>query len=567
MSDTVKFLDAIFGDKVDGTKILIWTLPDKRSYWCDTVNDAAAVVERVKSDHDVYFGIGLSEQDFGATKRCPASEVCAIPGVWADFDIQGAGHLKPNLPPSREAIMQLLDDIGLPPTLAVNSGHGLQCYWLLKEPFQIDTDDRRLQAQSLSRRWNNTLRALAKRRGWDVDATHDLARVYRVPGTTNRKVLNSLVPVVLLSYNDHRYSVDEIAEKFIPDELPARQTPSNEIVDEEFVLSPTATIDHDLYEAVCEVEPRFAVTWNRKRKDMQDQSASSYDLSLANIGAQAGWSDQQIVDMLIHHRRKHKDDLKLRPDYYRMTIRKARAAVTRAVAVEQLDDILYQTNDEDRAALEVTPEDQRTATPIISDDTRQKLLNHLSDLLGFKIVNIIKYVSSEPSYRLVTERDGIMLGNVGGLIKQESLRYQVAALTGFYIPKFKPNIWDKIAQSLLNACEEQSAGEEATDQGAIRSWLELYLNDNPPSPGGLSEEVVNNQSPYRCEATGDIHIFGMGFREYLKRKYGEQISQKKVGVLLRLHKCDPLIANCKINGKPTTRSVWRVPSNIRGEFE
>jgi hypothetical protein len=160
-----------------------------------------------------------------------------------------------------------------------------------------------------------------------------------------------------------------------------------------------------------------------------------------------------------------------------------------------------------------------------------------------------------------------MLGSVSGLVKQESLRLQVAALTGFYIPKFKPNIWDTIAQSLLHAVEEQSAGEEATDEGSIRAWLRIYLSENPPSQSGISEEVVDMQTPYQDAVSGFIYIFGIGFQDWLKKKYGENLGAKKLGSLLRIYGAAPEVVACVVRGKKTTRSVWRMPyGEMEGEF-
>jgi hypothetical protein len=38
-------------------------------------------------EHDLYVGVGLSGQDYGASRRCPSSEVAGIVGLWADLDL------------------------------------------------------------------------------------------------------------------------------------------------------------------------------------------------------------------------------------------------------------------------------------------------------------------------------------------------------------------------------------------------------------------------------------------------------------------------------------------------
>lgn len=51
--------------------------------------------------------------------------------------------------------------------------------------------------------------------------------------------------------------------------------------------------------------PKFPDTWNRRRMDLQDQSASGYDLALADAAAIDGWGDQEIFNLLIAWRREH----------------------------------------------------------------------------------------------------------------------------------------------------------------------------------------------------------------------------------------------------------------------
>ena len=61
-------------------------------------------------------------------------------------------------------------------------------------------------------------------------------------------------------------------------------------------------------------------------------------LVLASIAVVAGWSDQEIANLLIFSRRSNGDDLKLREDYYIRTISKARGPVEQAEAQERLEE-------------------------------------------------------------------------------------------------------------------------------------------------------------------------------------------------------------------------------------
>ena len=54
---------------------------------------------------------------------------------------------------------------------------------------------------------------LAKAQGWSLDATHDLARVLRLPGTYNHKT--EIKAVQIIETTDNRYDPSEF-EQYLP---------------------------------------------------------------------------------------------------------------------------------------------------------------------------------------------------------------------------------------------------------------------------------------------------------------------------------------------------------------
>ena len=82
-------------------------------------------------------------------------------------------------------------------------------------------------------------------------------------------------------------------------------------------LDPDAEPSAVRLDALLTADPKFRRSWGQDRKD---QSPTAYDLSLATMAMQAGWSDQEVVNLLICWRRKHGHDLKLRENYYVMTL-------------------------------------------------------------------------------------------------------------------------------------------------------------------------------------------------------------------------------------------------------
>ena len=89
--------------------------------------------------------------------------------------------------------------------------------------------------------------------------------------------------------------------------------------------------------AMLNLQPQFAATWRRERKEFPSQS--EYDMSLANMAARAGWSDEEIVALVVSHRREGGEPLRLdRPRYFTGLIGKARAGVVSDDAHERINE-------------------------------------------------------------------------------------------------------------------------------------------------------------------------------------------------------------------------------------
>ena len=88
-------------------------------------------------------------------------------------------------------------DLDPKPSAMVNSGGGYHLYWLLKDPWVLSDEDQRAMARGLQRAWIEQV-------GGDSSAK-DLARVLRLPGTTNFKY-NPPRPVELVYLNGGRYT-------------------------------------------------------------------------------------------------------------------------------------------------------------------------------------------------------------------------------------------------------------------------------------------------------------------------------------------------------------------------
>jgi hypothetical protein len=220
--------------------------------------------------------------------------------------------------------LMALGELPYEPSITVNSGHGLQCWWLFAKPWMFKDEKDRQIASNLSIALHDLTAKTFGQHGWTVDATHDLARVMRLPGTMNHK--GKPEPVNVIATSAFRWSRQDIAS--LP--VPSRHHPSTDVAHEPVVvgqlyLSEDMNPPEIKLSLLMECHPKFAASWRGLRTDFTDQSASVYDMSIASIAAQAGFSDQEIAALLVAHRRRNGLDLKLRQDYYQRTIGKVRA--------------------------------------------------------------------------------------------------------------------------------------------------------------------------------------------------------------------------------------------------
>jgi hypothetical protein len=217
-----------------------------------------------------------------------------------------------------------------PPSFLISTGNGIHAWWLFREPLIFANGNGRREAGTLVHRWQTLLRLSAASRGWAFDRLADLARVLRIPGTTNCKDLANPKPVEICHQTDRRYNPSEL-EKYLDDErIPgaaeddrAAQLWQAHFADTPLTIDPSATVPEDLLANSMASDSRFEATWRRRRDDLKDQSQSGYDLALANFGAGAGLSEQQMVDLIVHHRRIHGQRPRTRLDYYQRTIARA----------------------------------------------------------------------------------------------------------------------------------------------------------------------------------------------------------------------------------------------------
>ena len=542
----VEFLRQLWEGKPEEQHILIWTHPDKRSRWFTSVPAAAEYVGAVNGGRDVYVGVGLAGKDHGPTHRCVSEEITGITGMWSDLDILSEAHSKKALPQTIQQALTILP-ASMPPTIIVATGNGLHCWWLFKEPYIFDGEEDRKDVACVVTRWHTMLQLTAATYGWAYERLSDLARVLRLPSTTNFKDGAHPKLVELHSFTDRRYNLwdfeDYLDYSAIPDpeaEEKAAREWAERFADKPLVINQNARIPDDVIEAWGNcgdvVGMRFRNTWNRQRHDLKDQSQSGYDLALACFGLDAGLSEQGIVDLISHHRQVHHQKPRTRVEYFQRTITKAAKRVQGmdpfAAAAASAPPESPQTGPVGEQSALGAPEDSHAKQNATLDSARAraKLCEKVSQVLGIRIVRLIKITGKEPQYRMELAEGKIEFQSVAKLISQEAVRVAIAATVGRLILKLKPKHWDQLSQMLLDACQVEEGTEEVEWEGAARMYLQHYLSETGFIPTVEDQRIQDQRRP--MVLGGMITVCAGDLQVYVNKTTFQALSVKAVAGML-----------------------------------
>ena len=150
--------------------------PDrKQSLWFPT-SGAIPGIPAAWHDANVYFGVHPTSKRKGNHERATIADVTAVNTLFAEFDAKDFDGDKAAIVAHLDALWH---DGGMPwPTTITDSGGGHHCYWMLVHTVTVD-DSNRGELAALQRGWVAFVGA--------DQASKDLARVLRLPGTFNRK--------------------------------------------------------------------------------------------------------------------------------------------------------------------------------------------------------------------------------------------------------------------------------------------------------------------------------------------------------------------------------------------
>jgi hypothetical protein len=256
---------------------------------------------------------------------------------------------------------------------------------------------------------------------------------------------------------------------WITDRLPARTERGEGTADgDPLRLDPNAEPPARKFSALLLASRKFAKAWNRDRPDL-GTDASAYDMSLASFAAAANWTDQEIANLIISHRREHESEAgrakSLRIGYIQSTIQTAR--------------------DGERLDLSETITSAALNAQEIRETSEPTALEQISMALGVVVQRVVQrgidpaayYLEIEHKLRIGEQTElaqtnhSIRLGGGDSLQSQARMRSAISAVVGEMPPRLKSKDFDRVVSLLVrtSVLEDISEGNRLQE---TEHWIE-----------------------------------------------------------------------------------------------
>ena len=309
----------------------------------------------------------------------------------------------------------------------------------------------------------------------------------RVPGTFRAKPDCPPLLVAVERDTGATYSADDFRERLVISHPRGRQAQTPVVGP--VVLRVDASPPAGKVDLLAGIEPMFARSMAGKRTDMRDSSPSAYDLAVATYAAQAGWTDQEIADLIIYRRRQAGQDVAkaLRLDYITDRIAHARAGTSSPAEVDTAQTVAEMTVAVDRG----------------SGPT--ELLAYLSDSLGLDVLRWTQTTRHEAFYELHiggSDARVVVVGNVANVTSQKRFADAVYSHTGKLIGPFRPAAWAQILRAMGQVVEVVESGS-ASRLGQLTEWIDQYAAD---AQTGTDYETLRQNRPFRRDSMLHIHL-------------------------------------------------------------
>jgi hypothetical protein len=212
-------------------------------------------------------------------------------------------------------------------------------------------------------------------------------------------------------------------------------------------------------------------------------------------------------------------------DYFQRTIAKAFKRTESAGPIRPLETSAPDQPDSG----EHTDTGRQEAKPD-SAAARALSCDRISNVLGVRVLRILKITGKEPTYQVELEAAKIEFLNVSKLVDQRSFRLAIAGAVDRLIPKIKPKVWEQIAQAMLDALTVEDGGEETDFVGSVCIYVENYLSETPFIDSIEEQPIQTRRKPTIID--GKIAICSSDLQSHINKTNNENHSVKAVASML-----------------------------------
>lgn len=493
------FLTTLFGTTTEPK--VIWTRgPWNESHFERDVANMPRHVEACAQDRDVYVGMYLlASLPTGPAARGKFENVGGLVAFYMDVDYLSDSHKGKGYPPSRDSALALVRE-ALPahkPSMVVNTGNGVHCYWLLKSPWRFPDDaDEKARAQKYLQDLQYTVREKARERGFTFDSTFDITRVLRVPGTLNHRNPQNPKPVTLLYCDDAcRYAPEDFDGYLL--ESPSAQGRAIKDLD---AFADVVVPDTPPYPSIALLELMSQNERVRKsvegayRRDLRDNTGSGHDMSLADAMLFRGWTPQDTVNDLVACL-AYRRDAKVKPrSYYLYTLAAASAFV-----------------DEKREEQARVP-DRDAAVKLIKAKT------------GLSVEALLQTGQDKPYYvLLLTDGSAIKMPSSAYIMARDKFVTRIAEYTGHVLSISKLD-WPEVCKALLATRELLT---EHDMRMTTAEWLDSYMEGSPPfTEESTQAQALKEGRPFAKD--GLLYVSLHSFCMFVNTRLGLQLGDQEM---------------------------------------
>jgi P4 family phage/plasmid primase-like protien len=285
----------------------------------DTIN-AILSTTQAHIDKDLWIQVCLNN---GKSKSI--ADATQAPGFWVEIDQK---NLKD--PEQINTIIDYLDP-QIKPSMVINSGNGIHCYWLFTQFVELSDAAMANDFDQYHERMRFIIQAALKPYLTEkaLDSIQERGRVLRVPGTINKKNAKNPKPVTLIhcepahrfEYDDFKILIDQLCSK-LQVKIIKKKGKTLSLDGQELNFETGLNLPTSLWDKLTADHKEFLNTTGYKRPKLK--SPSEYDQALANFCRMSGLNPQECLSCILATREAQGEDLHLNnPGKYIRTIETA----------------------------------------------------------------------------------------------------------------------------------------------------------------------------------------------------------------------------------------------------